>query len=81
MKIKIIIVLLFAFQLKAFAQEKNTPCPLPKFKKGQTSRQINEITRIYIECKKQLKFKEDQERREARERERLRQNDEEVQGK
>jgi hypothetical protein len=77
----LIIILLFAFQIKAVAQQKNTPCPFPKFKKGQTSRQVNEETRIYIECKKQLKLKEDRERRDARERERLRQNDEEVQGK
>jgi hypothetical protein len=55
MKIRLIIVLL-TFQLSAFAQDKSgksiVPCPLPRFKKGQTAAQVNEESRIYVECKK-----------------------------
>jgi hypothetical protein len=56
MKKIIVLILLIGFQLNIVAQEKNDgkkiPCPLPKYKKGQTSAQVKEDTRNYIECKK-----------------------------
>ncbi len=42
MKIKILIIMLIAFQFTISAQQKGTPCPPPKHKKGQTSAQVNE---------------------------------------
>lgn len=51
------------FLSKASKQKQPDKCSPPKFKKGQTSAQVNEDTRNYIACVKQFKEKLAEERR------------------
>ena len=54
--------LLFSQAKKPKAPEK---CPPPQYKKGQTSAQVNEDTRNYIACRKQVKEEQEAQRRDA----------------
>ena len=66
--ISLIIIVFFSSQICysqfTVAQNVNKKCPLPKYKKGQTSAQVNEETRIYVECVKEFKERQATARRE-----------------
>ena len=63
--ILLISVLFFSqfFLSQTSKQKQPDKCSPPQFKKGQTSAQVNENTRNYIECVKQFKEKLAEERR------------------
>ncbi len=68
---RIVICAFLLIQVFSFAQskpkDKGAKCELPTYKKGQTSAQINEETRIYVECVKEYKERQAIERRKAAE--------------
>lgn len=48
-------------QKKGMDATKDEPCPLPKYKKGQTSAEVNRETMDYVMCQRLKKEKKDKE--------------------